>query len=141
MAVSVALYKGRGGIGNALIRIWKHSIYSHCELLIDGRCFSSTVMDGGVRAKTITLRPEQWDVIPVRGVDAVAVLRYFARTAGQPYSWWGLLVSQVFATESDEPRAAFCSEWCAAALGIPDPQIYSPGTLGELIKYLNERVG
>ncbi len=135
----LALYKGKGQIGNALVRAWKSSIYSHCELLIDEQCYSSTIMDGGVRRKAIALDPAKWDVVPLAWDAAPGVLRYFDATAGEPYSWLGLIASQVFATESDEPRASFCSEWCAAALGLPNPQIYSPGSLGELVRYLNSR--
>jgi hypothetical protein len=55
MTVKLALYKGRGGIANAVIRWWTGSIYSHCELVVDGLCYSSSVMDKGVRRKQIDL--------------------------------------------------------------------------------------
>lgn len=137
--VKIALYKGKGKIGNALVRWWKNSPYSHCELVIAGQCFSSSIMDGGVRQKEIDLAPDKWDVFPVRWADAARVLAYFNATDGQRYSWVGLLWSQVFARERDELGAAFCSEWCAAALGIPDPQVHSPGTLGNLVLFLNSK--
>lgn len=137
--VKIALYKGKGQIGNALVRWWKRSPYSHCEIVIGEQCFSSSVMDGGVRQKRIDLDPDKWDVFTVRGASPASVLAYFSATQGQPYSWAGLLWAQVFNRERDEPHAAFCSEWCAAALGIPDPQLHSPGSLGNLVTFLNAK--
>ena len=49
MSVQLALYKGRGTLFNALIRWWTRSPYSHCELVINGTCYSSSIRDGGVR--------------------------------------------------------------------------------------------
>lgn len=34
--------------------------------------------------------------------------------------------------------AAFCSEWIAQAGGVPNPELYNPGTLRDLNRYLNE---
>lgn len=137
MSVQYAMFKGKGMVGNALVRWWKRSIYSHCELVVDGVCYSSSVMDGGVRRKQIDLKPENWDLIEIPWADKQAVLKYFDQTEGQRYSWLALIASQFFAAEYDEPKASFCSEWCAAALGIPTPQIYSPEALGRLIWWRN----
>lgn len=133
MTVALALYKGSGLIGNALIRRWSGSPYSHCELVVDGFCYSSSLMDGGVRAKRIDLKPEHWDLIELPDHLTQRVLRHFAVTNGERYGWLDLLRSQLFNTGSDEPGAAFCSEWCAAALGVPTPTIYNPHALGALL--------
>lgn len=34
MTVKLALYKGQGQLGNAVIRWWTRSEYSHCELVV-----------------------------------------------------------------------------------------------------------
>lgn len=137
--MQLALYKGKGTIGNALVRWWKHSIYSHCELVINGVCYSSSVMDHGVRAKVIDLKPEHWDLIELSWDDEKGVLAYFEATKGEPYSWTSLVWSQFFGREYDEVKAAFCSDWCAAALGLPTPVIYAPESLGKLCEYLRTR--
>lgn len=135
--VRLAFYKGAGTVGNALVRTWTRSRYSHCELVIDGMCYSSSVRDGGVRAKRIDLDSGHWDIVDLPWADKAAALEYWALTKSQPYDWWGLIGSQVLNRRSDWGGAAFCSEWCAAALGIPSPEIYSPGTLAGLVKFLH----
>lgn len=135
--IQYAMYKGKGMIGNALVRWFKRSPYSHCELVIDGVCHSSSVMDGGVRGKAIDLKPENWDLIDLPWADKDKALAYFAQTVGQRYSWLSVIAAQFFASEFDEPKAAFCSEWCAAALGVPTPVIHSPESLGRLLAWVS----
>ena len=55
MSVQLALYKAPGEWTNALIRWWTRSQYSHCELVIDGTCYSSSERDRGVRSKVMAL--------------------------------------------------------------------------------------
>jgi hypothetical protein len=136
MKVQLALYKGKGLIGNALIRWWTGSQYSHCELVVDGICYSSSLMDKGVRKKVIDLKPENWDLVDLPSYLAPGVLEYFELTKGQKYGWLDLIRSQIFNTASDEEGTSFCSEWCAKAIGIPSPTIYSPKTLHLLLLYL-----
>lgn len=134
--VRLALYKARGQVGNALIRWWTGSPYSHCELVIDGWCYSSSLQDGGVRRKRIDLDPARWDVLDLPWADAGAVLRYFRRTDHHRYGWLSLIASQIFNGNWSGHDAQFCSEWCAAALGIPNPPTYSPETLGDACRWL-----
>lgn len=63
--MQLALYKGKGLIGNALVRRWTRSPYSHCELVIGDYCYSSSLMDKGVRRKQIILKPEHWMLVPL----------------------------------------------------------------------------
>lgn len=143
-AVQLALYKGRGGIGNAAIRWWTRSIYSHCELVMDGRCYSSSVMDKGVRCKAVGPGPNQislvesWDRIDLPWANATAVLEYFAATDSDRYGWPSLITSQLLNRNRPVAHAQFCSEWCAAALGLPCPASHSPATLGDWCLYLGE---
>ena len=144
MTVQLALYKGKGQIGNAAIRWWTGSQYSHCELVIDDRCYSSSVMDGGVRCKAvgsgkdqISLKPEHWDLVPLPWADAGKIIRYFARTEHYRYGWVSLITSQILNRNMSIPSTSFCSQWCAAALGVPDTAIYSPNSFGNLSRYIN----
>lgn len=132
--MKLALYKGKGKIGNAAIRWWTRSVYSHCELVIGDLCYSSSMMDGGVRGKIIEFDPEHWDFIELPWADAIDVIQLYAQTRDQPYGWLDLLWRQVLNRPGDSP-GWFCSEWCAAALGIPNPQQYSPASLGEYCRH------
>jgi len=134
--VQLALYKAPGLVGNAVIRWWTRSQYSHCELVVDGWCHSSSLRDGGVRRKLVELDPEHWDFIVLPDHLVLRVLQHFALTQGQAYGWFDLLRSQVLNTADDEPGAAFCSEWCAAALGLPNPTTYSPRTLADTVQFI-----
>lgn len=136
MAAHLALYKGKGLIGNALVRVWTRSIYSHCELVIDDAWYSSSLMDGGVRAKQIAMNPDHWDLIRLPDSVAPLILEHYVATAGQRYGWLDLIRSQIFNGNHDEAGASFCSEWCAAALRLPNPASYSPRTLAELVAWI-----
>lgn len=142
--VRLALFKGRGQIGNAAIRWWTNDPVSHCELVVDGWCYSSSVMDGGVRRKQvgegpdqISLAPDKWDVIELPWADAQAVLDYFAATDSHRYGWPSLILSQLLNMNRQFKGAEFCSEWSAAALGLPAPASLNPATLRDWCAYLS----
>ena len=137
MTVQLALYKGKGRIGNAAIRWWTGSAYSHCELVVDGWCYSSSVMDKGVRRKRIDLNPDKWDVIELPWASGLDVQHYFSATDHYRYGWPSLITSQLFNLNRPVKGAQFCSEWCAAAVAMPNASSYSPGSLGELCGWLN----
>jgi len=137
MNVQLALRKNDTRLTARAIQWWTNSIYSHCEIVIDNMCYSSSAMDGGVRRKQITLDPEKWDVVELAWADAGRVLIYFQATDPQKYGWLGLVVSQLFNLNRETKGAQFCSQWCAAALGLPNPASYSPRTLAELCDHLN----
>lgn len=134
--MQLAMYKGKGLIGNAAIRWWTESPFSHCELAIGDYCYSSSLMDKGVRKKQITLNPEHWTLIPLPSNLEAGALAYFEKTEGERYSWLDLARSQVLNLGSDEPGASFCSDWCAAALGLPNSTSYSPKTLLSTVLWL-----
>lgn len=124
----LALYKAPGTLFDKLIRVATRSAYSHCEIVIDGACYSSSVRDGGVRRAFINVDSGHWDVIDIPG-DPARVLDWFSRNDGARYDWLGLArcVIPFF------PHAAnrwFCSEACGAALGLDASRI-SPQNLFE----------
>lgn len=131
--MKLALYKGKGQVGNALIRWWTRSPYSHCEIVIGEMSYSSSLMDGGVRAKRIDHNPAHWDFVALPWAEPHRVESLMCDTHGEPYGWLDLLWRQVLNRPGDA-RGWFCSEWCAAALGLPNPQLYSPATLGDYCK-------
>ena len=134
--VRLAMYKGKGTIANAFIRKWTGSQYSHCELVIDGKWYSSSVMDGGVRCKLIELHPENWDFVELPWADSDAIVEYFKQTDYQKYGWMTLIRSQLFNRALKDNDTQFCSEWCASALGIPSSPAYSPVMLYTMCTWL-----
>lgn len=135
---SLAVYKGKGGITNSSIRLWTGSEYSHCEIVVNGLCYSSSAMDGGVRSKLIDLDSGHWDLIEIPWADDDSVLDYFNKTDYQTYGWVSLVTSQLFNLGLSGDHSQFCSEWCAAALGIPNESAYNPQTLFEIISFINQ---
>ena len=155
--VYLALYKGRRdgawyrpGVAAArlsdwIIRTLTGSPYSHCELAVLVKpksslhpfghtapavfdCYSSSIRDGGVRLKTMPLPPEKWDLIPV-DVKPEQVYEALAETFAAKYDWLG--ATGVIARWRHDKRKWFCSEWCAMALGLANPERFSPGSLAE----------
>ena len=154
--VYLALYKGRRdgawyrpGVAAArlsdwIIRTLTGSPYSHCELavLIPPRngnpddpavfdCYSSSIRDGGVRLKTMPLPPEKWDLIPV-DASPEQVYEALAATFGAKYDWAG--ATGVIARWRHDKRKYFCSEWCAMALGLANPERFCPGSLAAYLQ-------
>lgn len=131
--VQLALYRGPGTtaahrLAHALtvvvltLRCLRWCPWSHAELVIDGRCYSSSVRDGGVRAKSIDLTTGRWDVIDMPTVNAEEALARFAERNGLGYDWpgalrWGLPFLR------QRPRADYCFEVVAYMLGTIGPAI------------------
>lgn len=123
--IQLALYKGQGDWFNALIRWWTRSPYSHCELVINGTCYSSSIRDGGVRGKAMALPSDKWDVIELPWADDTAVTDWFIAHERDRYGWLDLLTGQLLGMQRDH-RGVFCSEACAKALGMRSATRMSP---------------
>lgn len=143
MTVRLALFKGKGQIGNAFIRLWTNSQYSHCEMVVDGICYSASVMDGGVRSKKvgtgdneISLSPDKWDIVEIPWISEDKIVDYFNKTDYQKYGWFSLFTSQLFNRNTPSKDSQFCSEWCASSMGIPNSSSFSPATLGSSAAYI-----
>lgn len=129
--MQVAFYKAPGTWLDALIRLLTRSIYSHCELVIDGICYTSSNRDGGVRSKAIYLDTEKWDVFDIPHNKDLAKA-WFTEHYGQSYDWLGA-VRIVLPFLPNSSNKWFCSEACAAALGIENPGRQTPATLYHLL--------
>ncbi|MDR7024221.1 hypothetical protein [Pseudomonas peli] len=136
--IYLALYKGKGTLFNRLIRLWTRSKYSHCEIVMpDGRWLSASAMDGGVRAKTIVLNLEHWDLLPVSWAYRPLVEQLYQEHRGKGYDWLGIFGSQLLPNALHSRKRMFCSEFCAAALAFASPQRFSPAQLGEVVQRVN----
>lgn len=135
--VQIAFYKGPAGsfwqkLGHYVTCFWTQSQYSHCELVVDGVCYSASARDGGVRRKEIDLGTGKWDIVDwPDDYDAQDILNFFDWTKYKRYDWVGLL-RFVFPFIPSAKSRWYCSEWCAAALGF-GPIFVSPQQLYELV--------
>ena len=128
--IRLALYKAPGDTYDRLIRAWTRSLYSHCELVLpDGRFVTSSPRDGGVRAKVIEQDPAVWDFLPLPWIQAAHVEQLLEQEAGAGYDWLGILGSQILPAGIQSRSRWFCSEFCAQAMRLQQPQRYSPGLL------------
>ncbi len=141
MSVYLALYKGKGNWVNSLIRWRSQSIYSHCEIIVDGWMYSSTVGDNGVRCKPQGYLSEaDWDIIPIYFTNGECVLKHYSDTKDNPYGWKDLFQTQVFGRRTSDDKGDFCSEWCLSALGIKNASSYRIHQVKELVEWGNSLV-
>lgn len=135
--IYLAAYKDKTRFFDRLIQYRTKSIYSHCELVIDNICYSSSYMDKGVRAKNININNSyKWDLYPIPWADKVSILSHFEETKHYKYSVFDIVFNQIVNLGFDEPKAIFCSAWCMDALGVNNPNDYTPA---EVVKYILTR--
>lgn len=106
------------------LRIVKHS---HAELCLDGVCYSSSVRDGGARAKLIDLTSGKWDIVPIELTPEQKqyALNYFKVTDGWPYDFLGA-IGVVLPLFHHLRYQLFCFEIVAEMLRMPDPSHVTP---------------
>ena len=157
--VYLALYKNKRSwrkepwkaFADMVTRWFTKGDYSHCELVVERReftrgghyahdvvydCYSSSVLDGGVRCKQINVRDGKWDLIPLNDVTEEQIKAYFSRTCGKAYDWWGAL--GIVLSIKQKRSKYFCSEWCFNALssnsGNEEGWRFSPNQLAAIFK-------
>ncbi len=140
--MQLALYRPHRwqDIGGYVIAWWTRSAYSHCELVIDGWCYSSSIRRGGVSRERIDLNKPHWRVIPIEWAHEEAALRVYRRYEGMPYGWLDLITQHVLRLPVDDP-GLLCSELCALMLGLPESMArgMSPGALVEYVLSRNAK--
>ena len=134
--VRLAFYKGKKGVAARLIAWWKKAKYTHAEVLIDNVIYSSSEIDGGVRRKEkSSFHPDRWEIVDIPWhVTEEQVVDFYNKTDAHDYDWRGIIRSQLFGSNRHNESKWFCSEWCAAAIGISEPQRYCPQALYDLVK-------
>lgn len=83
---------------------------------------SSSLRDGGVRAKRAVLTPGAWTIVDVPLWDVDKSKALFAETKGQGYDIRGAIATVFLG--SPEQRRWFCNEWVSA------PFLQAPATFG-----------
>ena len=132
----LALYKGPAKgffdkLVHAVVRVATWSKYSHCELVINGVCYSSSFRDGGVRKKSIDLTSGKWDLISIDINDEGRALRRFAEREGRKYDWIGAILSCT-PWQRKESSKEFCSGANAHTLGFVHPHAWTPDDLAKM---------
>jgi hypothetical protein len=116
------------------VKIATFSKYSHCELVIDGICWSSSPRDKGVRSSWIDLQDGKWDLVQLPACySKEKALQWFKQHEGLKYDLLGAIRSAAPVGRNQKDKW-FCSEACAAALGITNPHRYTPAGLFELFR-------
>ena len=138
--MQAAFYRGTrpgiAGIYNRIVRWWTRSEFSHVELVLStGRAWSASFDDGGVRSKLIDFDTSNWILIDLPPELEPRAEAWFKAHRGAKYDLLGNL-QFVLSPIPQSQRRWFCSEAVAAALGIPDPWRYSPGTLASALTLL-----
>lgn len=135
--IQIAFFKGKRtgwpGLFDRAVRWYTGGPYSHCEIVLSTSeglswCASASKQDGGVRLKHMALPSDRWDILHAPYADPHAVAQWFASHTGGRYDTLGLF-GFFAARGTQSPDRWFCSEACAAALGIPEPWRYCPNTL------------
>lgn len=126
----LAFYKGtlaenpKARLFDRLVCAWPRSRgrFSHAELVEVleegwGACWSSSARDGGVRCKRIDLASGRWVLVWLPGVPLQPALEWFRNHKGEPYDYPGIL-GYVLPLVKQWRAWWYCSEACAAALGV-----------------------
>ena len=140
--MKAAFYRGTrpgiAGIYNRIVRWWTRSDFSHVELVLStGRAWSASFADGGVRSKLIDFDTANWILIDLPPELEQGAEAWFRAHRGAKYDLLGNL-QFVLSPIPHSQRRWFCSEAVAAALGIPDPWRYAPGTLASALTLLQQ---
>lgn len=116
---------------------------AHCEVVVDSvgdvhECISASFVDGGVRAKRMSLPPSRWRIYEVPG-DVAAARLWLSINEGAPYDALGL-AGFVIRRIKGWTGAWFCSEAAADILGLRDPWRFDLALLESFCEHLGERV-
>lgn len=141
--IALALYKAPAPMFTSdwMIRTWTRSLYSHSEIVIEDVMYSSSIIDGGVRAKVHHYDPAKWDYIDLPDtLDIRSMIYRFELEKGAGYDYWGIVFSEIIPFGISHPHRWYCSELNAAMLkcgGLMSlcgrQATMSPARLGQLI--------
>ncbi len=125
----LAFYKGKDTFFNKFISWWTVGLYSHVEIVIDNKMYSSSFIDGGVRSSNIVdFSDGKWDIVCLSDIDIDYVLQWFKNNEGKKYDLMGIL-GFIFRPIENDKSKYFCSESVAASLGYNESWRLDPNTL------------
>lgn len=145
-ALRIAFRVGDRRLLARVTHLWDRTDVSHCEVSVSRTqagadlCLSASWLDGGVRCKAIALDPAKWRIYELPTAFSEARARaWFAVHAGQGYDWLGLF-GFLFRPLKGFRRRQFCSEACAAMLGVDEPWRFTPRQLECLAAAIGQRL-
>ena len=111
--ISIVFYKGRGTLGEKLIRLWTRSPYAHCEFhRSDGLYHSNDRFKFISRAQALQIDPNDWEscniTLPHTIVERIEKRQM--KKNGTAYDWLGILFSHVFRLGKHDQKRWFCSK-------------------------------
>lgn len=135
---------GWQGLIERLTRWVTKSDYAHSEICIGNPfesavlCASSVGTDGGVRAKTMQLLPNDWEILPMPWVTEQSINDFLNDHSHDGYDVIGTIRTVLPFVSCEHPAKWFCSEVVATIAGFIDPWRYAPANLHVSVKSINE---
>lgn len=128
MTVYLAMYKGPGSklrykAFHYITTYFTRSRYSHCEIVINGRCYSSSARDGGVRDKEILDLNDSghWDLFELPYVNPHDALDRFHERSGRKYDYLGV-VRYLLPFLPNSKNRDYCSETVSYVAGLTNTE-------------------
>lgn len=144
MQAAIVLYKGNSDnlwytLIDNLIRLRLFSKYSHAELVLEQKCYSSSMRDKGVRSLYLNYLSDKWDAyyFDMTSEEYEKALNWFDANKGKKYDWRNI-ISYIIPFVRHSPDKFICFEAIAEMLGIPNASDARPSTLIEYVKKRNE---
>ena len=132
MKAKLAFYNGKGTFVDKMIRLWTKSDYSHVELVLGHKWYSTSPREGRVRMKEMIPNESSWDYLDV-DVDVSKLDAMFASTENMKYDWLGIVFNEILPFKIHSKSRYYCSEWCSEVLGY-DPAQMSPEDLYKMVQ-------
>jgi hypothetical protein len=129
----IAFYKGKGRIGDKLIKWWDNGPYSHCELVFSDGMWGTAYGQHGVVLWKRDGNPETWEFIELPAHLEARARKWFEDNCGKSYDYFGL-ARFVFDFLPASRDKFFCSHACAAALGMKEGWRNGPNGLAAAIE-------
>jgi hypothetical protein len=145
----VAMYKAPGQIGNKLIKWWDGS-YSHGEFVYYEKetkttwGLSSSMRDGGVRAKKIVFKKAHWDFVNITCLGLAPLDTFQKAKEGEGIIGYDYLGISGFVARpiKEDPDKEFCTEFLARILGWTQPWRFGPSAFtARLVDEVNKANG
>ena len=129
MNAQLWFYKGAGNLFDKLIRWFTSGTYSHVEIVVSGMAISADAWSGVVRCTPVAaFHKENWDTVEVA---LTKDMDFINLQLGKKYDWLGIL-GFFLPGKLQNSNRWYCSEFCAAAIGIWKRPI-SPQQLYEML--------
>ena len=145
--IYLASYKGNEGGFQGLvskgIRFITRGKYSHSEVCIGNPflskvlCVTSAGSEGGVKARNLAYRQDQWDLVLLEKVTEQDVTKWYQQNAGAKYDFIGVIRFMIPFVANEHKTKWFCSEAVAAIMGMVEPWRYDPSTLHAVVTSKN----